>query len=82
MFKVTSDHVYFTLIVCAHQELEQIATWFREEGLAPDSTKEAQLCLLWRDLQHTRSRLSGVTRDLEIHRSQHLAEMSEVSYYR
>ncbi|XP_028261011.1 coiled-coil domain-containing protein 30 isoform X2 [Parambassis ranga] len=60
------------------EELEQIATWFRQEGLAPDSTKEAQLCLLWRALQHTRSRLSNVTRDLEIHRSKHLAEMAEV----
>ncbi|XP_072238041.1 uncharacterized protein [Leuresthes tenuis] len=58
--------------------LEQIATWLREEGLAPDASPEAQLCLLWRAQQRTRSRLSSVTKDLERHRSQHLAEMAEV----
>ncbi|GAA6235430.1 centrosomal protein of 135 kDa-like isoform X1 [Lates japonicus] len=60
------------------EELEQIATWLTEEGLAPDSPKEAQLCLLWRALQRTRSCLSSVTRDQEAQRSQHLAEMAEV----
>ncbi|XP_035518576.1 coiled-coil domain-containing protein 30 [Morone saxatilis] len=60
------------------EELKQITVWFNEEGLAPDSPKEAQLCLLWRDLQRTRSRLSSVTWDLDTQRSQHLAEMEEV----
>ncbi|XP_040890342.1 paramyosin isoform X2 [Toxotes jaculatrix] len=60
------------------EELEKIATWLREEGLALESSKEAQLCLLWRTLQHTRSCLSTVTRDQEAQRSQHLAEMAEV----
>lgn len=56
-----------------------MATWFSQEGLAPDSPKEAQLCLLWRSHQRIRSRLNCVTRDLEILRSQHLAEMAEAS---
>ncbi|XP_061584272.1 coiled-coil domain-containing protein 30 [Cololabis saira] len=60
------------------EELEQISTWVREEGLAPDASQEAQLRLLWRSLQHTRLRLSSVTKDLETHRSEHLAEMTEV----
>ncbi|XP_047437886.1 coiled-coil domain-containing protein 30 isoform X2 [Mugil cephalus] len=60
------------------EELEQIASWFSEEGLPPDSPKEDQLCFLWRALQHTRSHLSKVTRELETHRSQHVAEMAEV----
>ncbi|XP_031702205.1 myosin-11 isoform X2 [Anarrhichthys ocellatus] len=60
------------------EELEQMATWFSEEGLAPDSPKEAQLCLLWSALQRTRSRLNSVTWDLDTQRSQHLAEMAEV----
>ncbi|XP_059185064.1 coiled-coil domain-containing protein 30 [Centropristis striata] len=60
------------------EELEQIASWFSEEGLAPDSPKEAQLCLLWSALQRTRSRLNSVTWDLDSQRSQHLAEMAEV----
>ncbi|KAM9361304.1 coiled-coil domain-containing protein 30 [Symphorus nematophorus] len=60
------------------EELEQIATWLNEQGLAPDSPKEAQLCLLWRALQCTISRLSSVTWDLDTQRSQHLAEMAEV----
>ncbi|XP_051270550.1 coiled-coil domain-containing protein 30 [Dicentrarchus labrax] len=60
------------------EELKQITVWFNEEGLAPDSPKEAQLCLLWRDLQRSRSRLSSVTWDLDTQRSQHLAEMEEV----
>ncbi|XP_042262866.1 coiled-coil domain-containing protein 30 isoform X3 [Thunnus maccoyii] len=60
------------------QELEQIATWFSEEGLEPDAPKEAQLCLLWRTHQHTRSQLSSVIRDMDTQRSQHLAEMAEV----
>eukprot|EP00064_Thunnus_orientalis_P006084 superscaffoldBa00000619_g6098 len=59
-------------------ELEQIATWFNEEGLASDAPKEAQLCLLWRTHQHTRSQLSSVIRDMDTQRSQHLAEMAEV----
>ncbi|XP_054472379.1 coiled-coil domain-containing protein 30 [Anoplopoma fimbria] len=59
-------------------ELERIATWFSEEGLAPDSPKEAQLCLLWSALQRTRSRLNSVTWDLDTHRSQHLVEMADV----
>nr|XP_046239326.1 coiled-coil domain-containing protein 30 isoform X2 [Scatophagus argus] len=60
------------------EELEQMATWFRAEGLAPDCPKEAQLHLLWRALRCTRSRLSSVTWDLDTQRSQHLAEMAEV----
>ncbi|KAL7407005.1 hypothetical protein ABVT39_001491 [Epinephelus coioides] len=60
------------------EELQQIATWFTEEGLAPDSPREAQLCLLWRALQRTRSRLNSVKWDLDTQRSQHLAEMAEV----
>ncbi|XP_071349975.1 coiled-coil domain-containing protein 30 [Trachinotus anak] len=60
------------------EELEQIATWFSEEGLAPDSPKEAQLCFLWRALQRTRSCLSSVSRDQDAQHSQHLAEMAEV----
>ncbi|KAK9528838.1 hypothetical protein VZT92_012977 [Zoarces viviparus] len=60
------------------KELEQMATWFSEEGLAPDSPKEAQLRLLWSALQRTRSRLNSVTWDLDTQRSQHLAEMAEV----
>ncbi|XP_026163099.1 coiled-coil domain-containing protein 30 isoform X3 [Mastacembelus armatus] len=60
------------------EELEQIATWFSQEGLAPDSSKDAQLRLLWRAHQRTRNHLSSVTRDLDIQRSQHLAEMAEV----
>ncbi|XP_068568360.1 coiled-coil domain-containing protein 30 isoform X2 [Cebidichthys violaceus] len=62
----------------AEEELEQIATWFSEEGLAPDSPKEAQLCLLWSTLQRTRSRLNTVTWDSDTQCSQHLAEMAEV----
>ncbi|KAM9759055.1 uncharacterized protein ACNS7B_005851 isoform 1-T1 [Menidia menidia] len=60
------------------EELEQIAAWTREEGLGPDASVEARLCLLWHVLQHTRSRLSCVTQDLERHRSQHHAELAEV----
>ncbi|XP_039856609.1 coiled-coil domain-containing protein 30 isoform X2 [Simochromis diagramma] len=60
------------------EELEEISAWCKEEGLPPDSSKEAQLCLLWHALQRTTSRLSKVTRDLETYRSQHLAEMAEV----
>lgn len=63
------------------EELQQIATWFTEEGLAPDSPREAQLCLLWRALQRTRSRLNSVKWDLDTQRSQHLAEMAEVSHH-
>ncbi|KAK2915198.1 hypothetical protein Q8A73_005792 [Channa argus] len=63
---------------CVHEELEQMSAWFSEEGLAQDSPKEAQLCVLWRAHQATRSRLICVTRDLDIQRSQHLAEMAEV----
>ncbi|XP_053171524.1 coiled-coil domain-containing protein 30 [Scomber japonicus] len=60
------------------EELEQIATWCSEEGLAPDASKEAQLCLFWRAHQHTKSQLSSVIRDMDTQRSQHLAEMAEV----
>ncbi|KAL3058827.1 hypothetical protein OYC64_010884 [Pagothenia borchgrevinki] len=60
------------------EEMEQIATWLQEEGLAPDSSKEAQLCLLWSALQRTRSHLNSVTWDLDTQHSQHLAEMAEV----
>uniref|UniRef100_UPI0037E74B79 coiled-coil domain-containing protein 30 n=1 Tax=Semicossyphus pulcher TaxID=241346 RepID=UPI0037E74B79 len=60
------------------EELQQIATWLSEEGLAPQSPKEAQLCVLWRAFQRTRGRLSSVTWDLETQRSQHSAEMAEV----
>lgn len=56
-----------------------MVAWFRDEGLAPDSSKEAQLCFLWRAHQHTRSCLSCLTRDLDAQRLQHLAEMAEVS---
>ncbi|XP_069546939.1 coiled-coil domain-containing protein 30 isoform X2 [Brachyistius frenatus] len=63
---------------CHRQELRQVASWCSGEGLAPGSPREAQLCLMWRALQHTRSRLSSVTGDLEAHRSQHLTEMAEV----
>ncbi|KAM7422820.1 hypothetical protein PAMA_010723 [Pampus argenteus] len=59
------------------EELEQIATWFSETGLASDAPKEAQLCLLWRVHQRTRSQLSSVIRDLDTQRSQHTAEMTE-----
>ncbi|XP_034548630.1 coiled-coil domain-containing protein 30 isoform X2 [Notolabrus celidotus] len=59
-------------------ELQQISKWLSEEGLSPDSPKEAQLCLLWRALQHTRGRLSRVTWDLDKQRSQHSAELTEV----
>ncbi|XP_049893956.1 coiled-coil domain-containing protein 30 isoform X2 [Epinephelus moara] len=62
----------------SEEELQQIATWFTEEELAPDSPREAQLCLLWRALQRTRSRLNSVKWDLDTQRSQHLAEMAEV----
>ncbi|KAG7244735.1 hypothetical protein INR49_029754 [Caranx melampygus] len=58
--------------------MEQIASWFTEEGLAPDSSKEAQLCELWRALQRTRSCLSSVAKDKDMQCSQHLAEMAEV----
>ncbi|XP_068170642.1 coiled-coil domain-containing protein 30 isoform X2 [Antennarius striatus] len=60
------------------EELEQIAMWFKEEGLAPGSPQEARLSLLWRALQCTRSRLSSVTWDLDTQRSQHFSEMTEV----
>lgn len=56
-----------------------MATWFNEEGLAPDSPKEAQLGLLWRSHERTRSHLNSVTRDLDNQRSQHSAGMEEVS---
>ncbi|KAI3369959.1 hypothetical protein L3Q82_024761 [Scortum barcoo] len=61
-----------------HEELEQIAAWFSEEGLDPDSPEEIRLCRLWRALQRTRGCLSSVTWDLDTQRSQHLAEMAEV----
>ncbi|XP_075997200.1 uncharacterized protein LOC142991090 isoform X2 [Genypterus blacodes] len=60
------------------EEFEQIATWLREEGLAPEAAEEAQLCFLWRALQHTRSRLLSATGNLDSQRSQHIAEMTEV----
>ncbi|KAL6111949.1 ccdc30 [Pungitius sinensis] len=60
------------------EELEQIATWFSEEGLSHDSPKEAQLRRLWSALQRTRSLLSSVTWDSDTQRSQHSAEMAEV----
>lgn len=66
---------------CLQEELEQIATWCSEEGLAPDASKEAQLCLCWRAHQHTKSQLSSVIWDMDTQRSQHLAEMAEVCYY-
>lgn len=62
------------------EELQQIASWLSEEGLSPDSSKDTQLCLLWRFLQSTRNRLSSVTQDLDTQRSQHLSEMAEVRY--
>ncbi|KAK2861956.1 hypothetical protein Q5P01_001489 [Channa striata] len=60
------------------EELEQMSAWFSDKGLSQDSPKEAQLCVLWRAHQSTRIHLSCVTRDLDIQRSQHLAEMAEV----
>ncbi|AWP02611.1 putative coiled-coil domain-containing protein 30-like [Scophthalmus maximus] len=63
---------------CLQEELEQIATWLDEEGSAADSPREAQLCLLWRALRRTRSRLSSVTREQDTQRSRHFAEMAEV----
>ncbi|XP_029989962.1 coiled-coil domain-containing protein 30 [Sphaeramia orbicularis] len=60
------------------EELEQISAWFSKEGLVPDVPTEAQLCFLWRTLQHTKSRLNSVTRALDNQRSQHMAEMAEV----
>lgn len=66
---------------CLQEELEQIATWLDEEGSAADSPREAQLCLLWRALRRTRSRLSSVTREQDTQRSRHFAEMAEVSYW-
>ncbi|XP_008287855.1 coiled-coil domain-containing protein 30 [Stegastes partitus] len=72
------DAVCRTGLMDPAEELKQISTWLSEEGLHPDSPQEAQLCLLWRALQRTRTRLSNVTRELETHRSQHLAEMAEV----
>ncbi|KAG7493706.1 hypothetical protein JOB18_014869 [Solea senegalensis] len=60
------------------EELEHISSWLTEQGFAPDSSQEAQLCFVWRVLQRTRSRLSIVTRDQDMQRSQHLAEMTEV----
>ncbi|XP_053293451.1 coiled-coil domain-containing protein 30 [Pleuronectes platessa] len=62
----------------AEEELEQITTWLTEEGWAPDSPKEAQLCFLWRGLQSTRACLSSATREQDMQRSQHLAETAEV----
>ncbi|XP_030277470.1 coiled-coil domain-containing protein 30 [Sparus aurata] len=62
----------------AEEELKLIARWLSEEGLAPDSPKEAQLCLLWRALQCMKDRLSSVSWDMDTQRSQHLAEMAEV----
>uniref|UniRef100_A0A1A7XVX3 Coiled-coil domain containing 30 n=1 Tax=Iconisemion striatum TaxID=60296 RepID=A0A1A7XVX3_9TELE len=58
--------------------LDQISTWLSEEGLAPNACKEDQLCLMWLTLQHTKKRLSNVTKDLETSRSKHVAEMAEV----
>ncbi|XP_058487117.1 myosin-9 [Solea solea] len=60
------------------EELEHMSSWLTEQGFAPDSSQEAQLCFLWRVLECTRSRLSSVTRDQDMQRSQHLAEMTEV----
>ncbi|XP_017264236.1 coiled-coil domain-containing protein 30 isoform X1 [Kryptolebias marmoratus] len=60
------------------EDLDQIATWLGEEGLAPDSSKDAQLCSLWRTLLRANQRLGDVTKDLETNRSQHFAEMAEV----
>ncbi|KAM4741902.1 uncharacterized protein FYW61_003195 isoform 1-T1 [Anableps anableps] len=60
------------------EELEQIMKWLTEEGLAPESSKEAQLGFLWRTFLHARSCLDSVTKDLESSRLQHFAEMAEV----
>ncbi|XP_041639016.1 coiled-coil domain-containing protein 30 isoform X2 [Cheilinus undulatus] len=60
------------------EELQQIAKWLCEEGLPPGSPKEVQLCVLWRALQRTRSRLSSVTRDLDRQRLQYSAELTDV----
>nr|XP_015814507.2 coiled-coil domain-containing protein 30 isoform X2 [Nothobranchius furzeri] len=58
--------------------LDQISSWMSEEGLAPNSSKEDWLCFMWLTLQHTKKRLSNVTKDLETNRAKHLAEMAEV----
>ncbi|MEQ2165739.1 hypothetical protein GOODEAATRI_020264, partial [Goodea atripinnis] len=55
-----------------------IMKWLTEEGLAPESSKEAQLTFLWRTFLHARSCLDSVTKDLETSRLQHFAEMAEV----
>ncbi|XP_071751397.2 uncharacterized protein LOC139908553 isoform X2 [Centroberyx gerrardi] len=60
------------------EEPNQIATWLKEEGLAPHAPLKDQLCVLWRALQHRESRLVTVTSDLDTQRSQHIAEMAEV----
>uniref|UniRef100_UPI003AB0873B uncharacterized protein isoform X2 n=1 Tax=Centroberyx gerrardi TaxID=166262 RepID=UPI003AB0873B len=60
------------------EEPNHIATWLKEEGLAPDAPLKDQLCVLWRALQHRESRLVTVTSDLDTQRSQHIAEMAEV----
>ncbi|MEQ2240889.1 hypothetical protein ILYODFUR_019704 [Ilyodon furcidens] len=59
-------------------QAEQIMKWLTEEGLAPESSKEAQLTFLWRTFLHARSCLDSVTKDLETSRLQHFAEMAEV----
>ncbi|MEQ2292222.1 hypothetical protein AMECASPLE_020862, partial [Ameca splendens] len=56
----------------------EILKWLTEEGLAPESSKEAQLTFLWRTFLHARSCLDSVTKDLETSRLQHFAEMAEV----
>ncbi|KAK5610437.1 hypothetical protein CRENBAI_004656 [Crenichthys baileyi] len=56
----------------------EIMKWLTEEGLAPESSKEAQLTFLWRTFLHARSCLDNVTKDLETSRLQHFAEMAEV----
>ncbi|XP_028302685.1 coiled-coil domain-containing protein 30 isoform X2 [Gouania willdenowi] len=59
------------------EELRLIAAWLTEEGCVTGS-KEAQLCALWRALQHTKDHLIKVTNNLETQRSQHCGEMAEV----
>ncbi|KAM4582573.1 uncharacterized protein V3H82_006582 [Fundulus diaphanus] len=60
------------------EELEQIMKWLTGEGLAPESSKEAQLSLLWRSYLCAKSCLDSVTKDLKTNRLEHFAEMAEV----
>lgn len=85
LFNVVSIHpsmvLYESVFGSSFKELEQIRKWLIEEGLSPESSREAQLGFLWRSFLHARSRLDGVTKELETNRLQHFAEMAEVDYH-